>query len=68
MRNCNGVKNPIVTGSIELSREEEEKQVDETLFKQMMGSLMYCVCLISRFMSNPKEVDMLVTKRILRYI
>lgn len=78
MRNCNGVKNPIVVGSIKLSREEEGKQVDGTLFKQMVGSLMYmtatrpdlmyCVCLISRFMSNPKEVHMLAAKRILRYI
>ncbi|XP_050916198.1 uncharacterized mitochondrial protein AtMg00810-like [Lathyrus oleraceus] len=74
MGNCNGVKNPIVLGSIKLSREEEGKQVDGTLFKQMVGSLMYmtttrpdlmyCVCLISRYMSNPKEVHMLVAKRI----
>lgn len=29
---------------------------------------MYCVCLISRFISNPKEVHMFAMKRILRYI
>ncbi|XP_058733711.1 secreted RxLR effector protein 161-like [Vicia villosa] len=78
MGNCNGVKNSIVPGSIKLSKAEEGKQVDGTLFKQMVGSLMYmtttssdlmyCVCLFSRFISNPKEVHMLEAKRILRYI
>lgn len=78
MGSCNGVKNPIVPGSIKLSKREEGKQVDGTFFKQMVGCLMYMtttrpdlmyyVCLISRFMSNPKEVHMLAAKRILRYI
>lgn len=30
--------------------------------------LMYSVCLISRFISNPMEAHMLVAKRILRYV
>lgn len=33
MGSCNGVKNPIVPGSIKLSKREEGKQVDGTLFK-----------------------------------
>ena len=75
---CNGVKNPIVPGSMVLSTEEEGNQADGTLFKQMVGSLMYMtvtrpdlmysVCLMSRFMSNPKDVHMAAAKRILRYI
>lgn len=75
---CNEVKNPIVPGSIKLSKNDEGKQVDETLFKQIVGSLMYLtatrpdlmysVCLISRFMSSPRETHMMAAKRILRYI
>lgn len=78
LEKCNGVKNPMVPGSNRLSRQEKGKKVNATLFKQMVGSLMYmtvtrpdlmyCVCFISRFMSNPMESHMLAAKRILRYI
>ena len=37
---CNGVKNPMVPGS-KLSKEDGGEQCDATLFKQMVGSLMY---------------------------
>lgn len=74
---CNAVKNPMVPGN-KLSKRGEEKKVDPTLFKQMVGSLMYmtatrpdlmyCVCLISRFMSNPMESHLLAAKSIFRYL
>ncbi|XP_052487930.1 secreted RxLR effector protein 161-like [Gossypium raimondii] len=74
---CNRVRNPIVPSS-KLSKEKEGAQVDGTLFKQIVGSLiymivtrpdlMYSVCLISRFMSNPMEVHMLAAKTILSYV
>lgn len=77
LSNCNGVRNPIVPGN-KLSKEENGVKANETLFKQIVGSLMYMtvtrpdimysVCLISRFMSNPMETHMLAAKRILRYI
>ncbi|MCI26433.1 copia-type polyprotein [Trifolium medium] len=76
MWNCNSVKNPIVPGTV-LSREGGEN-VDSTLYKQLVGSLMYLtatrpdmmyvVCLISRYMANPKEEHMQIAKRALRYL
>lgn len=40
MENCNSVQNPIVSGC-KLSRDENGVEVDETLYKQMVGCLMY---------------------------
>lgn len=77
MDESNSVKNPIVPG-MKLHKDETGAKVDETVFKQMVGSLMYLtvtrpdlmysVCLISRFMTSPRESHWLVVKRILRYI
>lgn len=64
MGSCNSVKNPMVPGT-KLSKEEGGADVDVTLFKQMVGSLMYLTatrlymmyvaCLISRYMANPRR-------------
>jgi len=77
MENCNAVKNPIVPGT-KLSKDDTETKVDATLFKQVVGSLMYLtatrpdlmygVSLISRFMSSPTESHWFAAKRILRYL
>lgn len=77
MDESNAVKNPIVPGT-KLQKDEGDAKVDETVFKQVVGSLMYLtvtrpdlmygVCLISRFMSAPRESHWLAAKRILRYI
>lgn len=77
MDKSNPVKNPIVPGT-KLSKDEAGTKVDETLFKQVVGSLMYLtatrpdlmygVSLISRFMSCPTESHWLAAKRILRYL
>lgn len=77
MENSNAVKNPIVTGT-KLFKDKNGVKVDETLFKQVVGSLMYLtatrpdlmygVSLISRFMSNPTMSHWLAAKRILRYL
>lgn len=77
MSNCNPVKNPIVPGA-KLSKEEDGEEVDGTLYKQMVGCLvyltvtrpdmMYVVCLISWFMAKPREKHMLAAKRALRYL
>ena len=71
-------RNYLHCGSQICEIEEEGKLIDNTIFKQMVGSLMYmtttrhdlmyCVCLISRFMLNLEEVHMLAAKRMLRYI
>jgi len=64
MQNNNSVCNPIVPGQ-KVGRDEAGVKVDSTLYKQMVGSLMYLtatrldlmfvVSLISRFMTNPTE-------------
>ena len=73
----NAVKNPIVPDT-KLSKDKGGVRIDETLFKQVVGSLMYLtvtglglmygVSLISRFMSSPTMSHWLVEKRILRYV
>ncbi|KAJ0847396.1 putative RNA-directed DNA polymerase [Helianthus annuus] len=73
----NGVKNPIVPGTV-LLKECEGANVDDTEYKCLVGSLMYLtvtrpdlmysVSLIARFMSKPKVEHMQAAKRILRYV
>nr|AFP55578.1 copia-type polyprotein [Rosa rugosa] len=77
MGKSNPVRNPIVPGS-KLSMEAGGAVVDGTLFKQLVGSLMYLtatrpdliyvVCLISRFMAHPREAHLSAAKRVLRYL
>jgi len=64
MENCNAVKNPIVPGT-RLSKDDARTKVDATMFKQVVGILMYLtairpdlmygVSLISKFKSSPTE-------------
>ena len=64
--------------NIKLVKDEAEKPVDNTLFKQSVGSLRYVcncrldisygVCLVSRFMKDPKKSHLVATLRILRYL
>ncbi|KAD1540679.1 hypothetical protein E3N88_42653 [Mikania micrantha] len=73
----NGVKNPIVPGMV-VTKTGDKNKVDESFFKSLVGSLMYltvtrpdlmyAVCFISRFMADPREEHMQVSKRILRYV
>lgn len=77
MDKSNLVKNPIVPGC-RLSKDENGAKVDASLFKQVVGSLMYLtatrpdlmygVSLISRFMSCPTEQHWSAAKRLLRYL
>ncbi|XP_024990741.1 uncharacterized protein LOC112525030 [Cynara cardunculus var. scolymus] len=77
MWTSNPVKNPIVPGTI-LTKEGKGKEVDATVYKQLVGSLMYLtvtrpdlmyvVCLISRFMAKPREEHMKIAKRVLKYL
>ncbi|XP_058759847.1 secreted RxLR effector protein 161-like [Vicia villosa] len=77
MESCNAVKNPIVVGT-KLIKDEGGTEVDATLFKQMVGSLiyltvtrpnlMYVVSLISKYISRPTASLWIVAKRILRYL
>ncbi|KAG7557256.1 Reverse transcriptase RNA-dependent DNA polymerase [Arabidopsis suecica] len=77
MMESNAVKNPIVPGT-KLTKDENGEKVDETMFKQLVGSLMYLtvtrsdlmfgVCLLSRYMASPRVSHWVAAKRILRYL
>jgi hypothetical protein len=77
MEKSNSVKNPIVPG-VKLMKDEEGAKVNATMYKQLVGSLMYLiatrpdlmyvVCLISRFMANPTEIHLQAAKKVLRYL
>lgn len=76
MWGCNSVKNPIVPGAIITKKGSSD--VDATLYKQLVGCLMYLtvtrrdlmfvVCLIARFMADPKDEHMMIAKRVLGYL
>jgi hypothetical protein len=77
MLTCKPTPTPIVT-SLKLSKDDSGSNVDPTLFKRLVGSLMYLTTtrpnimygfsLISRFMEAPKDSHWKVGKRILRYV
>ncbi|XP_020259031.1 uncharacterized protein LOC109835462 [Asparagus officinalis] len=77
MNKCNTVNTPVAI-EIKLSKEEDGRFMDSTLFKSLVGSLRYLtitrpnitygVGLVSRYMETLKESHWLVAKRILRYI
>eukprot|EP00253_Pinus_taeda_P009572 PITA_09572 len=68
---------PTVMG-LKLSKEDNNKDFDPSLYKSIVGSVMYLtatrpdimhdVSLISRFMERPKETHWQAAKRILRYV
>ena len=63
--------------SIKLDKDENGKNVDEKLYRGMIGSLLYLtasrpdimfsVCICARFQSCPKESHLVAVKRIFRY-
>ena len=63
---------------LKLSKEDSSKDFDPSLYKSIVGTLMYlnatrpdimhAVSLISRFMERPKEAHWQAAKRILRYV
>lgn len=77
MKNSKVAPTLIVVG-LKLSKEDSNKRVDPTLYKSMVGSLMYltatrldlmhAVSLISRLMETRKDSHWQVGKRILRYV
>eukprot|EP00253_Pinus_taeda_P033157 PITA_33157 len=77
MQECKAAITPTVMG-LKLNKEDSSKDFDPSLYKSIVGSLMYLtatrpdimfvVSLISRFMERPKEAHWQVAKRILRYV
>ncbi|CAL2260415.1 unnamed protein product [Prunus armeniaca] len=77
MENANPVSTPCVIG-LKLSKDGEGKLVNSTMFRSLVGNLMYLtatrpdimfsVSLVSRFMEKPYSNHWDVVKRILRYV
>jgi len=77
MKNCNSVSTPTDL-SLKLIKDDARKKMNATLYKQMVGSLMYLtstrldimyvVSLISRYMECPTEAHLLAAKRIFQYL
>lgn len=77
MMNCSPANTPVET-KLKLEKGGNEKAIDPTLYKQMVGSLRYLynsrpdisygVGLISRFMDDPRQSHLVAAKRIMRYL
>ena len=71
------IKTPMSSNE-HLDLDEGGKTVDQTLYRSMIGSLLYLtasrpdimfsVCMCARFQANPKETHLIAVKRILRYL
>ena len=77
MDKCKPTENPIALGT-KLTKNDDQPSINDTLYKQMVGRLMYFnatrpdlmydVSLISIFMGSPKDSHWNVGKIILRYV
>ena len=77
MKDNSPVCTPMVTGC-KLSKEDKSPSLDQTVYRSMIGNLLYltasrpdimqAVGLVARFQANPKESHMIAVKRILRYL
>jgi hypothetical protein len=77
MEDCNPTESPIPLGT-KLSKQDEGPTVDSTLYKSLVGSLlyltttrpdiMYATNFVSRFMESPKDSHWKMEKMILRYV
>lgn len=77
MDQCNRVCNLIIPRN-RLTKDEHDKHVDTTMYKQIVGCLMYMlatrpdlaysVSFLARYVERPFEVHLAATRRILRYL
>jgi uncharacterized membrane protein YciS (DUF1049 family) len=77
MENAKPASTPMAT-TTKLGKDEDGTSVDESMYRGMIGSLLYLtasrpdimfsVCLCARFQSAPKESHLIAVKRILRYL
>ncbi|KAD5507725.1 hypothetical protein E3N88_15428 [Mikania micrantha] len=77
LQNCKSCSNPM-SSTTQLDADLKGKSVDETLYRCMIGSLMYltasrpdimfATCVCARFQATPKESHLIAVKRIFRYL
>jgi hypothetical protein len=77
MDECKPIKTPMPSNRL-LDLDEGGKSIDQTLYRSMIGSLLYLttsrpdimfsVCMCARFQASPKETHLVAVKRILRYL
>ncbi|KAI5324559.1 hypothetical protein L3X38_033632 [Prunus dulcis] len=77
LKDCKSVATPLAVNE-KLSKVDGSDLADETLYRQMVGSLLYLTAtrpdimfassLLARFMHNPTKKHMGTAKRVLRYI
>ena len=77
MEDCKPVGTPMVTGC-KLSKDDKTEDVDQTMYRSMVGSILYAtatrpdimhaVCQVGRFRASPKNTHLLAVKRIFRYL
>ena len=77
MEDCKPVGTPMCTG-LKLTKDDESKEVDQTLYRSMIGKLQYvvhtrpdialAVGIVARFSAKPRETHLMAIKRIMRYL
>ncbi|WVZ88901.1 hypothetical protein U9M48_035368 [Paspalum notatum var. saurae] len=77
MDDCKSIETSMATNA-KLEADESGIKVNQTLYRSMIGSLLYLcasrsnimfsVCLCARFQADPKESHLTTVKRILRYL
>ena len=77
MEDCKPVSTPMVTGC-KLSKDDESPEANQTMYRSMIGSLLYVIAtrpdimqvvgLVARFQDFPMETHVVAVKRIFRYL
>ena len=77
MEDSKPVGTPMCT-RLKLTKDDESKKVDQTLYRSMIGKLQYVVHtrpdialpvgIAARFSAKPRENHMMIVKRLLRYL
>ena len=77
MLDCKVISTPMVT-NLKLPNDDSSERVDVTLYKQIIGSLMYLtntrphICFVvntfSQYMMDPRHVHLVAAKHVMRYL
>ena len=77
MLDCKAIATPMAS-NLKLLSDASSESVDGTMYRQMIGSLMYLmnmrqdICFavntLSQFLTDPRKVHLLAVKHVLRYL